>query len=71
LDTLVTAPFEQGGIDKFAAVVTVNTRKREREGGFNIQQGLENPSVGFVEGRTQFNPAGIRVGGGKGEAELP
>jgi len=57
LDMFVVAPFEHGGIDKLGAVVAVYAHEGERDGGFNVQQGLENPFVGFVERGTQFNPS--------------
>jgi hypothetical protein len=49
LDALFTAPSEQNGIDKLAAIITVYIRKGKREVRFYVQQGLENLSVGFVE----------------------
>jgi len=52
------------GIDKLTAVFTVDAYESERDEGFNVQQSLGKPFVGFVECRMQFNPSGIHVGGG-------
>jgi hypothetical protein len=57
LDALLAAPFEQGGIDKLTAVVAVYARKGEREGRFDVQQGLENPPMGLIKCRAKFYPA--------------
>ncbi|MDR0473868.1 MAG: hypothetical protein LBH43_09405 [Treponema sp.] len=65
---LIFAPFVRCGIDKPAAVIAVYAGKGEREGGCNAQQGLKNPFMGLVKGRAEFDPAGIDIRGGKGEA---
>ena len=59
-------PYFGGVIDKFRAIITVELQNRERDGVFNIREGLKRPGMGVVEEGTEFGPAGSDIGGGQG-----
>ena len=50
-----------------ATVLPLELQNRERDGGFDVRQGLKSPRMGLVEEGIPANPAGGDIGGGQGE----
>jgi hypothetical protein len=57
-DLFFGTPEVGGMVDKLRAVIAVELQNGERDGGFDIREGLESPGMGVIEEGTEFCPAG-------------
>ncbi|WP_083820268.1 hypothetical protein [Leadbettera azotonutricia] len=63
-------PGQEGTVDKFAVIVTIDTQEGKRKDVGERRKPLKSPFLSFIEQGEELNPAGRDISGGQGEIKL-